>query len=126
MNSNTLGFLEQQVMDVVWQKKKCTVRELLIVLTAHKKIAYTTVATIVKRLHTKGLLSRREGELSYVYSPRISKESYVFQIAESFINSLVSNFGAIALTSFVDSIDKLPKTRKKHLIKVLEHHDEKK
>ena len=126
MKSDSLGELEKRIMDIVWEKKSCSAREILIILKKERKIAYTTVATILQRLYDKGLLTRKENKSGYVYSPKLSKERYSKNVAQSFLRNFINSFGDTAIASFAESIDKLPQKKKKYFLKILEEHDKNK
>lgn len=115
----SLGALEQRIMDIVWERRSCSVRDILIKLSNNKKLAYTTVATILNRLYEKGLVTRREGKNGYTYSPKISKEKYSQNIAKSFIKTFMNSFGDAAIASFAQGIDKLPEAKRKYFLKLL-------
>lgn len=123
MKKTSLGILEKQVMNIVWQQKSCSIRDVLKILEPKKKLAYTTVATVLQRLCDKGLLKRKEGKIGYIYSPKLSKESYSKNIARSFLKNFIDSFGDTAIASFADSIDKLPDKKREYFIKLLEEHD---
>ena len=113
-------------MDIVWEKKSCSAREILMILKKERKIAYTTVATILQRLHDKGFLTRKENKSGYVYSPKLSKERYSKNVAQSFLRNFIISFGDTAIASFAESVDKLPQKKKKYFLKILEEHDKNK
>ena len=77
-----LGPLEASIMETVWsaEKKPISVRETFEALKKNKKVAYTTVMTIMDRLFEKGLLTRQtkksRGGLCYVYMPAFEKQSF--------------------------------------------------
>lgn len=121
-----LGDLEKKVMDIVWEKKKCTTRDIVLNLKTNRHLAYTTVATILQRLWKKGLVIRKENKSGYIYTPKVSKEKYSKSIAQSFLKSFINSYGDIAIASFVDSIEKLPSAKRNHLLKLLEEHDKSK
>lgn len=123
MSQKSLSNLEQTVMDIVWNRKECSVRDAVEELRKTRRIAYTTVSTIFQRLSAKGLLVKKEKGLVYVYSPKLSKESYSKKIAKSFMQTFVHSFGDIAIASFAKSIESLPKTKRDYLLKLLEEHD---
>ncbi|PIR79868.1 MAG: hypothetical protein COU25_02985 [Candidatus Levybacteria bacterium CG10_big_fil_rev_8_21_14_0_10_35_13] len=123
---SSLGQLEQRVMDIVWEKKLCSTREILIVLKKERKIAYTTVATILQRLHHKELLNREKKNNGYIYFPKLTREKYTKNIARLFLKNFVGSFGNIGIASFAESVDKLPQKKKKYFLKILEEHDKNK
>lgn len=123
---SSLGELEQQIMDIVWECKNCSARDVLNKLETDKKLAYTTVATILQRLFDKGLLTRKENAAGHIYSPKISKEKYTKNVAQSFLKNFISSFGDTAIASFADSIDKLPEKKRKYFLEVLDEYDKNK
>jgi len=123
MKSASLGKLEQQIMDIVWKNKNCSARDVLTKIEKDKKLAYTTIATILKRLHDKGLLSRKESSSGHIYSPKVSKEKYTKNVAQSFLKNFINSFGDTAIASFADSIDKLPEKKRKYFLEILEEYD---
>lgn len=125
MKSTSLGELEQQIMDIVWERKSCSVRDVLIALERDKKLAYTTVATILQRLYDKGLLIRKENTAGNIYSPKVSREKYTKNVAKSFIRNFIDSFGDTAVASFAESIDELPAGKRKYFLKILDEYDEK-
>jgi predicted transcriptional regulator len=55
------------------------------------KPPYTTVATIIKKLETKGYLSSRLYGNTYEYRPKIKQERYKSQYVSGFVNQFFQN-----------------------------------
>ena len=65
-----LGKLENLVMERLWQwNRPATVREVLEDLQRDRKVAYTTIMTVMGNLERKGLLVRSLVGRAYVYVP---------------------------------------------------------
>jgi predicted transcriptional regulator len=81
MVAQRLGELEAVVMDRLWSYGRAvSVRKVLEDLQLDRQIAYTTVMTVMDKLHKKGWLERvREGR-AYVYKPAASRESYTSKL----------------------------------------------
>ncbi len=126
MKTANLGELEKQVMDIVWEQKQCSARNVLTKLEKDRKLAYTTVATILQRLFDKGLLSRKESNSGHIYSPKVTKKKYTNTVAKSFLDKFISSFGDTAIASFAESIDKLPDNKREYFLKLLGEHDKSK
>jgi predicted transcriptional regulator len=129
MKSVSLGKLEQQIMDIVWESKNCSARDVLTQFdqeNQEKNLAYTTIATILQRLYDKGLLARKETSAGYIYSPKVSREKYTKNVANSFLKNFINSFGDTAIASFADSIDKLPEKKRKYFLTLLEEHGQNK
>lgn len=124
MINKSISELEQQTMNIVWMLKKCSVRDVLTRLNTRKKLAYTTVATLLQRLHKKGLVNRNNKHLTLLYSPKMSKELYGRQLAEQLTNDFLKSFGDTGIASFAESIDKLPKQKREYFLKLLNKKNE--
>ena len=118
----SLGELEQQIMDILWEYKNSSARDVLINLQKDRTLAYTTVATILQRLYDKGLVKKTEDKSGHIYSPKLSKESYSKNIAQSFLKKFINSFGDTAIASFAESIDKLPAKKREYFLKLLEEY----
>lgn len=124
--NKSISPLEQEVMNVVWELKRCSIREVVEKLNLEKKLAYTTVATLLQRLFEKGLVSRINHGAVLSYTSKVSKEMYGKKMARSFIQTFMSSFGEAAIVSFAESIEKLPKDKKDYLLQLLEKQNENK
>ena len=126
MKQKPLSNLEQQVMNIVWKHQRCSVREVLEQLQKRKKIAYSTVATMLRRLEQKKLVIKNTKAMTFAYSPKISKEAYSKGLTLSFLKKQVQSFGDIAMASFVETLDELPTDKREYFLKLLEDHDKNK
>ncbi|SEL49938.1 BlaI/MecI/CopY family transcriptional regulator [Nonomuraea pusilla] len=76
-----LGELESAIMDRMWARRApASVRDVLEELRQERSIAYTTVMTVMDKLHTKGLLKRAPQGRAYVYEPVSSREAYTAEL----------------------------------------------
>jgi predicted transcriptional regulator len=65
----TLGPLQQEVLDFVWQHPGCSVREIVEALNAQgRDYAYTTIQTVCDALHRKQLVARQRTGAAYLYT----------------------------------------------------------
>jgi len=101
-----LGPLEAEIMEVVWQKREASVRDVFHVLSKRREIAYTTVLTVLRNLNRKGLLGRREGEHGYIYSPWSSRGAYIEARVGEIIDLLLDNFPAQALSHLLKRMER--------------------
>jgi BlaI family penicillinase repressor len=60
---------ELEIMKVVWEKGPATVRDVYEALRARRRIAYTTVLTMMNVLERKGHLRKRAEGRSFRYQP---------------------------------------------------------
>jgi predicted transcriptional regulator len=109
--------LEALVMEEVWRLESATVREVMEALNegASKSRAYTTVMTIMDRLHRKGLLDRRSERNTYIYTPRLSRDEYADARAQTEVDALVQEWGDVALVHFAKQMGTLDPKRREQL-----------
>jgi predicted transcriptional regulator len=111
--------LEAEVMEQVWRRERSTVREVLEALNrGRRQRAYTTIMTIMARLHGKGLLNRERAGKTDVYSPVMERDAYLHARARAEVEALVEEFGELALTQFAAQMDKLDPARLRALRKI--------
>ena len=84
---SSLGDLEAEVMGVVWEVGPATVQD-VVDRRRERKLAYTTIMTVMNRLVDKGYLGREKRGRAYVYRPLVARE----QIAGSELRSVVDRF----------------------------------
>lgn len=71
----SLGPLQREVLEFVWDNRNCTTRDVLAALNAERAqpYAYTTVSTVLDALHKKKLVKRRRRKNTYHYTARESR-----------------------------------------------------
>ncbi len=115
-----LGELEKEVMEVVWPSQKpITVKTVHETISKKRKIAYTTIMTIMGRLTSKGLLKRKGEGKAYLYQPVYSKDKFLTKASQQIIKNFVSSFGDAAVAHFAQEIEKIPEDKRKKLLEML-------
>jgi BlaI family penicillinase repressor len=71
---DSLGELQRAALEVVWRRGQASVHEVLGELGRRKKLAYTTVLTVMQKLEKAGWLKHRSEGKSYVYTPTVSRQ----------------------------------------------------
>ncbi len=103
------GQLEQAILDHLWTTGQGTVRDVLTDLHRQRRVAYTTVMTVMNRLVEQGYLRRQLGSGgAFVYSPRLSRDHLSASVTRQTVNQLVRHYGDVALVQFMDRLDQVP------------------
>ncbi len=103
--STALGPLEGRIMELLWPHGDATVAWVAERLGRKKQPAYTTVMTVMARLTTKGLLSRRLQGRAYVYRPAKTKIEFLADTSRTRVRALVRDFGDVALAHFAQELE---------------------
>ena len=81
------GELESAVMDRLWAADRpMSVREVLEDLRGERRLAYTTVMTVLDNLHRKGWVTRHQEGRAYLYQAAASRESYAAALMSQAFN----------------------------------------
>lgn len=99
-----LGDLEADVMQIIWQEEKSTVRDVYEKLRLQREIAYTTVMTIMSRLAEKKLLEKEQVGNAYVYKPTVSEQEFARKVVSEVLDGLLEEFAEPAISHFVDRL----------------------
>jgi predicted transcriptional regulator len=109
--------LEAEVMGEVWRQGEVSVRDVMEALNrdATKPRAYTTYMTIMSRLDGKGVLTRRREGKTDFYSPAYTRSEYADLRARAEIETLVEQYGDVALSHFARQMAQLDPERRRAL-----------
>lgn len=77
---------ELEIMEVVWALKRGTVREVYEVLLKRRKVAYTTVMTMMGILEGKGHLRRQKEGRAFLYIPTRPRQKVIASMVEEFVS----------------------------------------
>lgn len=85
--NSSISEAEMKVMNKVWEMQRTvSVQEMVDILNEEgEEWAYQTVATFLKRLEAKGVLSATKKARKLSYFPLLSKEQYEKQVARGFV-----------------------------------------
>ena len=109
--------LETEIMEELWDRGEASVRDVLDALNARRTPAraYTTILTVMQRLHEKELLRRERRGRLHVYVPVLSREQYAEARAEAEVGALVSEYGDVALAHFARHMSELDPKRREQI-----------
>jgi BlaI family penicillinase repressor len=99
----TLTPQELEIMKVVWECDSATVRDVYEALLKQRKIAYTTVMTMMKILETKGYLKKRRQDRAFVYQPVRPKSQVIGGMIREFIDRVFNGAAEPLLVHLVKS-----------------------
>jgi len=81
---------EEQLMQILWDKKKAFVNDLLEVLPEPKP-AYNTVSTVVRIMEKKGFVSHKAFGNTHQYFPIVTKKAYTKLTFKTMLSGYFSN-----------------------------------
>lgn len=90
LKTEGLTTVEQQIMEVLWDKQQASVRDIADILSETKNTAYTSVQTMCKVLLKKGYVEYHKEGRAFVYVPTMSRQ----QAQSNAVSHLVGQFFA--------------------------------
>jgi len=93
---------ELEIMKIVWERDKTTVRDVYEKLLERRKVAYTTVMTMMKILENKKYLKKTLADRAYVYRPAQPKGQVIGDMVREFVNRVFNGSAEPLLVHLVD------------------------
>lgn len=102
-----LGDLEADIMQAVWSRgqEPVTVREIHEALEASRKIAYTTVMTVMGNLARKGILQTEKSGKAHLYRATETYEQFTERAVGRIVEELMKDFSAPAIAHFARAVN---------------------
>jgi len=108
-----LGDLQLRIMRVLWDGGTAGVAEVQEELEG-EPLAYTTVATMLRKMEQRGLVSHREQGRRFIYEPAVSEEDVTRSMADDMVDRLFEGSLSATVTHLlrtrevsVDELDRL-------------------
>jgi predicted transcriptional regulator len=99
-----LGDLQLGIMQVLWARREATVAEMHQALNEQRNLAYTTVATMLRKMDERGLVAHRAEGRTFIYFPRVAAEDVSRSMVDHWVERL---FGG----SLLEAVNHLLTTR---------------
>lgn len=96
-----LGDLQLRIMRVLWQSAPASVAEVQDRLGG-EPLAYTTVATMLRKMEDRGLLRHREQGRKFLYEPAVSVEEVTRSMADDLVDRLFEGSLSQAVSHLLD------------------------
>ena len=118
-----LGETEMEVLQHVWALGRATVADVQERILEERKVAYTTIMTVMKNLREKGYLSYEKEGATYVYSPARSPEDVQHSLLSSLMKK-VFNGSPTALVQTLVKYESLSEAEREDIRTLIESLDD--
>lgn len=110
---------ELEIMKVVWQRGEVTVRDVYEEILDRRKVAYTTVMTMLGVLEGKGHVEKVAGEKAYVYRPTRPKHEVISGMVADFVTRVFNGSAKPLMQHLIDS-EQVSKEELEEIARLLE------
>ena len=105
-----LSPLECDILEILWKKNDAKVRDIYKIIKKKRKVALTSIAVILDRLHKRNFVARKiesgRGGYHYIYTAKISRGDFEHSVVERTVDKLIECFGPTAVTYFNERFKK--------------------
>ena len=123
MSQKLLTSLELKVMNLLWDREKAFVKELIEAWEESPKPAYNTISTIVRILQEKEYVGHETKGRSHQYHPVVSREEYQKRHVRNVLNNVFAGSVSTMISSLVGQED-LSDNELDALRKMIDSHEE--
>lgn len=106
--ADLVGPLEYACLSALWRLGCGSVGQVRADLNQHRsggdELAYTTVMTVLSRLHTKGMLDRAKQGRGYTYVPAVTEAELVERLSKEAVDDLLARYGKVAVAQFASAV----------------------
>lgn len=100
---HTLGDLQHAIMDILWRRGEATVSDVHEALWKSRKLAPTTVATMLVKLERKGVVVHRTEGRRYIYRPLVSRHEVRQSMVADLVDRLFGGDPSALVSHLVDT-----------------------
>ena len=98
-----LSKLEFKIMETLWTKSECSIRDIQESFPLKKRPAYTTIQTTVYRMEAKGIVHRLKKVGNFhIFSPAISRDAAQRRLMDDLL-ALFGGRGQPVMTHLIES-----------------------
>lgn len=99
-----LGDLQLRILEILWARGEAAVADVHAVLKPERDLAYTTVATMLRKMEARNLVTHREEGRAFLYRAAVAAEAVTRSAGDHFVGRLFEG-------SLADAVSHLLTTR---------------
>ncbi len=103
MKQKLLTSLELKVMNLLWDKEKAFVKELIEAWGDLPKPAYNTISTVVRILQEKEFIGHEAFGRSHQYFPLVTREDYQKRLVKNVLKNVFAGSVTSMISTLVDN-----------------------
>lgn len=100
--------VELELMQIVWRLGEVSVADVLAALPAERKLAYTSVSTVLRILEQKGVVHSRKQGRGHLYSALLPREAYEAQSVRHLVDTLFEGTASALVARLVEAVPLAP------------------
>lgn len=95
--------VELELMQIIWELGEASVNDVLASLKPERKLAYTSVSTILRILEQKKFLRTRKEGRGHIYIPKLSKQEYEARSLKQLVDKVFDGTASALVRRLIDT-----------------------
>ena len=112
--THRLGDLQLKIMQVFWQRGDATVADVYAAIHPERELAYTTIATMLRKMEARGLLTHRTEGRTFIYRAAIDSHAVTSNMSGHLIDRLFEG----SLSDLVSHLLSTREVSREELVKI--------
>lgn len=83
-----LGDLQLRILKMLWDRREATVADVVEAVRDHSELAYTTVATMLRKMEARGLVMHRAEGRVFIYAAKVAEEEVSHGMTSQLVDRL--------------------------------------
>ena len=83
-----LGDLQLRILKVLWDRREATVADVFEAVSDPAELAYTTVATMLRKMEARGLVAHRADGRVFIYTAKVANEDVSHGMTSQLVDRL--------------------------------------
>jgi BlaI family penicillinase repressor len=83
-----LGDLQLRILRALWDRGEATVADVVEAVRDHSELAYTTVATMLRKMEARGLVAHRAEGRVFIYTAKVAAEDVSHGMTSQLVDRL--------------------------------------
>jgi predicted transcriptional regulator len=101
--THRLGDLQLKIMKVLWEREEATVSDVHEALIGQRDLAYTTIATMLRKMEARALVKHRVVGRSFVYRAGVAADAVTRGMSDHLLDRLFEGSLADMVTHLLSS-----------------------
>lgn len=98
-----LGDLQLRILQVLWDRREASVSDVYEELKPERDLAYTTIATMLRKMEARSLVEHREEGRTFLYRARVAAEEVNRSVGTHLVERLFEGSIADAVSHLLTS-----------------------
>ena len=114
-----LGKMQLMIMQVLWEKRRCSARDITDALNRVQPVAHSTVQTLLRKLEAKGAVGHDVEDRTFLFYP-IAKEAKITRSATRELVDRVFGGSVGGLISYLLRNERIPRDELEQLRRLID------